>query len=62
MKDSKAMIKKEVDFMKKKGAPKSMIKHETAEAKSMGVKKLASGGSVRGYGAARKPAGGCKGA
>lgn len=41
MKDSKAMIKKEVDFMKKKGAPKSMIKHETAEAKAMGVKKLA---------------------
>ena len=31
MKESKAMMKKEVDFMKKKGAPKSMIAHEKAE-------------------------------
>jgi hypothetical protein len=31
------MVKKEVDFMKKKGAPKSMIKHEKAEM--MGMKK-----------------------
>jgi hypothetical protein len=30
MKD-KAMAKKEIAFMKKKGAPKSMIKHEKAE-------------------------------
>ena len=41
MKDSKAMMKKEVSFMKKAGAPKSMIKHEKAE---MGMKKMASGG------------------
>jgi hypothetical protein len=41
MKESKEMMKKEVSFMKKKGAPKSMIKHEMAEAK--GMKK---GGSV----------------
>jgi hypothetical protein len=40
MKESKAMMKKEVGFMKAKGAPKSMIKHEMAEA---GMKK---GGSV----------------
>jgi hypothetical protein len=33
MKESKAMMKKEVSFMKKAGAPKSMIKHEMAEAK-----------------------------
>ena len=33
MKESKAMVKKEVSFMKKKGAPKSMIKHEMKEAK-----------------------------
>ena len=33
MKDSKAMVKKEIGFMKKAGAPKSMIKHEMAEAK-----------------------------
>ena len=33
MAESKAMMKKEVSFMKKKGAPKSMIKHEMAEAK-----------------------------
>lgn len=33
MKESKAMMKKEVGFMKKAGAPKSMVKHEMAEAK-----------------------------
>jgi hypothetical protein len=33
MKESKMMVKKEIGFMKKKGAPKSMIKHEMAEAK-----------------------------
>ena len=32
MKESKAMMKKEVSFMKKKGAPKSMLKHEMKEA------------------------------
>jgi hypothetical protein len=32
MKESKMMVKKEIGFMKKKGAPKSMIKHEMAEA------------------------------
>jgi hypothetical protein len=31
MKESKKMTGKEVAFMKKKGAPKSMIKHEMAE-------------------------------
>jgi hypothetical protein len=45
MKESQAMVKKEVGFMKAKGAPKSMIKHEQAE-----VKKMAKGGSARGYG------------
>ena len=37
MKESKAMVGKEMAFMKKKGAPKSMIKHEMAEG--MGMKK-----------------------
>jgi hypothetical protein len=49
MKESKAMMKKEVSFMKKKGAPKSMIKHEMAEAgmKHDGkVKKMAFGGMM----------------
>jgi hypothetical protein len=41
MKESKDMVKKEIGFMKKKGAPKSMIKHEMKEA---GMKKMASGG------------------
>ena len=41
MKESKAMVGKEIAFMKKKGAPKSMIKHEMAEA---GMKKMAGGG------------------
>jgi hypothetical protein len=50
MKESKAMVGKEVAFMKKKGAPKSMIKHEAAEMGAMkkgGVAKYASGGFVR---------------
>ena len=49
MKESKAMMKKEVSFMKKKGAPKSMLKHEMAEMRGMkkGVKKMSSGGSFR---------------
>jgi hypothetical protein len=33
--ESKAMVKKEVAFMKKKGAPASMIKHEAAEMGGM---------------------------
>jgi hypothetical protein len=52
MKESKAMVKKEIGFMKKKGAPKSMIKHEMAEAgmkKGGGVKKYASGGLAAGH-------------
>lgn len=52
MKESKAMVKKEVGFMKKKGAPKSMIKHEMAEAgmKHGGkVKKMAGGGLTGGH-------------
>ena len=40
-KESPAMMKKEVSFMKKKGAPKSMIKHEMEEAKG---KKMMNGG------------------
>lgn len=46
MKESKEMMKKEVGFMKKAGAPKSMIKHEEAEAKGMkkGGKAYAKGG------------------
>jgi len=44
MKESKAMMKKEVAFMQKKGAPKSMIKHEKAEA---GMKYAKGGGVFR---------------
>ena len=36
MAEPKKMMKKEVSFMKKKGAPKSMIKHEEAEMSGMG--------------------------
>lgn len=48
MKESKAMMKKEVSFMKKKGAPKSMVKHEMKEAgmKKGGMAKYANGGMV----------------
>ena len=44
MKESKMMMKKEVEFMKKKGAPKSMVKHEMAEAKGMKKGGYAKGG------------------
>ena len=50
MKESKKMVAKELSFMKKKGAPKSMIKHEMAEA---GMKhggktmKMSAGGYTR---------------
>lgn len=43
MKESKAMAKKEISFMQRKGAPKSMIKHEKEE---YGMKK---GGSTSCY-------------
>jgi hypothetical protein len=52
MKESKAMMKKEVSFMKKKGAPKSMIKHEMKEA---GMKK---GGMAKSSGSFRRVADG----
>jgi hypothetical protein len=40
--ESPAMVKKEMAFMQRKGAPKSMIAHEKKEAK--GAKKMAAGG------------------
>ena len=52
MAESKKMVGKEVAFMKKKGAPAAMIKHEKAEM--MGMKK---GGKVRRYGAGGGPLG-----
>lgn len=52
MKESKKMMAKEVSFMKKKGAPKSMVKHEEAEMKGMKkggkVMKYAKGGDIDG--------------
>ena len=47
MKESKKMTEKEVSFMKKKGAPKAMIKHEMAEAKGKGYAK---GGGIESKG------------
>ena len=48
MKESKKMVKKEIEFMKKKGAPKKMIEHETKEMEMYKhggkVKKMAAGG------------------
>ena len=54
MKESKEMMKKEVAFMKEKGAPKSMIKHEMAEAKGMkkGAKKGGISSSLKAHAAA----------
>lgn len=53
MAESKKMIGKELAFMKKKGAPKEMIKHEKKEAKGKGYTK---GGGVeaRGKGPAKQ--------
>ena len=45
MAESKKMVGKELAFMKKKGAPKSMIKHEMAEAKG-----YAKGGGIESKG------------
>jgi hypothetical protein len=53
MAESKKMVKKEVEFMKKKSAPKSMVKHEMSEMMGMKkggmakTKKMASGGYTR---------------
>ena len=55
MKESKAMAKKEIAFMKKKGAPKSMIKHEMKEA---GMKKMRMGGMAKSGGSFRRAADG----
>lgn len=52
MKESKSMMKKEVSFMKKKGAPKSMIKHEMKEA---GMKKMRMGGVAYSKGGSTGP-------
>ena len=62
MKESKAMAKKEVSFMQKKGAPKSMIKHEKEEygMKKGGMKKMATGGITSAKMGA-VPSGGSKG-
>ena len=49
MKESKAMAKKEISFMEKKGAPKSMVKHEKEEygmKKGGAAKKYAGGGAI----------------
>lgn len=52
MAESKKMMKQEVAFMKRKGAPKSMIRHEEAEMKSKGkkMKKYARGGGIESKG------------
>jgi len=57
MAEAKKMVKKEVAFMKSKGAPKSMVKHEQAEMMGMkkggmamkkgGCAKMAMGGSIK---------------
>ena len=47
MAESKKMVAKEMAFMKKKRAPKSMVKHEMAEAKGKGYAK---GGGIESKG------------
>ena len=52
MAESKAMVGKEVAFMKKKGAPAAMMKHEKAEMKGMkkggGIDGVAKKGKTQG--------------
>jgi hypothetical protein len=62
MAESKKMVGKELAFMKKKGAPKSMIKHEMKEAgmKKGGMAKYAAGGSVMPSKMGKVAAGGMK--
>jgi len=62
MAESKKMMAKEVAFMKKKGAPKSMVKHEMKEAgmKKGGMAKYAAGGSVGASKMGKVVAGGIK--
>ena len=62
MAESKKMMAKKVAFMKKKGAPKSMVKHEMKEAgmKKSGVAKYAAGGSVGASKMGKVVAGGIK--
>ena len=52
MAESKKMVKKEVSFMKSKGAPKSMIKHEMSEAgmKKGGMATKKKAGKISEYG------------
>ena len=53
MKESKKMVGKELAFMKKKGAPKSMVKHEESEMamkKGGKVKCMAKGGGIESKG------------
>lgn len=62
VKESKAMVGKEMAFMKKKGAPASMMKHEKAEMGMKGggmpmkdgkpafMKKFAKGGGIESHG------------
>ena len=47
VKESPKMVKKELAFMKAKGAPKAMIKHEKEEAKG---KPFAKGGGIESKG------------
>jgi len=60
MAESKKMVGKEVAFMKNKGAPAAMMKHEKAEMMGMkkggATKKMAAGGSAssRADGVAKK--------
>ena len=62
MAESKKMVGKEVAFMKKKGAPKSMVKHEMKEAgmRKGGMAKYAAGGSVKASAMGKVVAGGIK--
>jgi hypothetical protein len=67
MKESKKMVGKELAFMKKKGAPKSMVKHEESEMamkKGGKVAKYARGGGIESKGKTegkmiKMAAGGC---
>ena len=62
--ENAAYVKKEMAFMERKGAPKSMMKHEKSEMNAGGMRKMAKGGmscmkrgggiEKKGYGAVQK--------
>ena len=55
MKESKSMMKREIDFMKRKKAPKDMLKHEMKEHAMSGLSLIHISEPTRPCGTSRMP-------